>query len=120
MKRFLKIIGVLVLLLVVVFAIQWLRRPRAGHVKDEAMQAGLDAGYFKAADEDYFHDMDGGASLSPDEIKGRNTWVVWSGGNDRLWDTMSLASVGALDFLKTVSSHPNLKNNRDNRWDYLG
>ena len=118
-----KILIVIVVLLVVVggaFALSWWRNPRIGGVKDEAQQAGLKADDFKAADEDYFHDMDSGAALSPDEIKGRNTWIVWTAGNDRLWDKMTLASVGALDFLKTISSHPSLKNNRDNRWDYLG
>ena len=82
--------------------------------------AGLKPDYFKAADEDYFHDMDNGVPLNADEVKGRNTWIVWTGGNDRLWDKMTVASVGALDFLKTLSSHPNLKGNRDNRWDYYG
>ena len=32
--------------------------------------------FFPAADEDYFHDMDGGVALTSDEIKGRNTWIV--------------------------------------------
>ena len=47
-------------------------------------------------------------------------WLVWTGGDDRLWDTMATSSVGNLDFLKTVSSHPGLKFSRDNRWNYLG
>jgi len=33
--------------------------------------------------------MDGGISLPPDEIKGCNTWLVWTGGNDRFWDVIS-------------------------------
>ena len=75
---------------------------------------------FPAADEDYFHDMDGGAALTPDAVKGRNTWIVWTGGNDRFWDEISTKSVGTLDLLKTISSHPALKFSRDNRWQYLG
>ena len=27
--------------------------------------------------------------LTPDEIKGRNMWLVWTGGNDRFWDRMT-------------------------------
>jgi hypothetical protein len=96
------------------------RSPRPGHVQDEAKLAGRTAASFPAADEDYFHDMDGGITLTADEIKGRNMWLVWTGGDDRLWDQLSIASVGTLDFLKTVSSYPNLKFSRDNRWDYLG
>lgn len=96
-------------------------KPRPGTVLDEAMQAGRAASTFPAADEDYFHDMDGGIALTPEEVKGRNTWIVWCGGNDRLWDKLTTVSFGALDFLKVISSHPSLKNfSRDNRWQYFG
>jgi len=94
--------------------------PRPGTVDDEAKRAGRTAASFPAADEDYFHDMDGGITLGPAEIRGRNTWIVWTGGNDLLWDRMNSISFGALDFLKTLSSHPKLKASRDNRWEYLG
>src|SRR5688572_15697202 len=63
---------------------------------------------------------DGPVALSADEIRGRNTWIVWSAGNDRLWDTLSETSGGALDFLKVVSSHPSQNYSRANRWDYFG
>lgn len=96
------------------------KEPKPGTVLDEALTAQRDVKSFPAADEDYFHDMDGGISLSPEEIKGRNTWIVWTGGNDRLWNTLTLESFGSLDLLKTLSNHPSLKNNRDNRWNYLG
>jgi hypothetical protein len=103
----------------------WWSVPRPGQVKDEALLAGRDASSFPAADEDFFHEMDGGLSLAPEEIKGRNTWIVWSAGNDRLWDKLSYVSAGALDFLKTLSSHPDLLKinpnySRDHRWEYLG
>ena len=91
-----------------------------GKVNDEAKSVGRDASSFPAADEDYFHDMDGGVALTSDEVKGRNTWLVWTAGDDRLWDVLSTISVGNLDFLKTLSSYPGLKASRDNRWEYLG
>jgi len=91
-----------------------------GKVLDEAMRANRAGASFPAADEDYFKDMDSGVKLTPDEVKGRNTWIVWTGGNDRFWDTISVSSAGALDFIKTLSSYPTLKANRDNRWTYLG
>ena len=102
----------------------------SGHVLDEAMCVGRDAGSFPAADEDYFRDMDYGVTkspsraaaalapylpnISPDQavsaaVKGRNNWIVWSGGNDRLWDALSVQSAGILDFLKTISNHPSQK-----------
>ena len=124
MKKILIVLLLVVIVVGAVWLLTWWRNPRIGHVKDEAQLAGLTADYFKAADDDYLHDMDRGPNgpitLSPDEIKGRNTWVMWTGGDDRLWDKMSLASAGALDFLKTLSSHPGLKASRDNRWAYLG
>ncbi len=125
--RILSVAAVLALVLGAVWFANVLRhRPQPGHVLDEALAAGVDASAFKAADEDYFHDMDGGVSLSPTEVRGRNTWIVWTAGDDRLWDTLTVDSFGNLDFLKTLSSWPGdgahkaLPANRDNRWNYLG
>jgi hypothetical protein len=98
----------------------WNKGPAPGTVLDEARQANRNAQSFPAADEDYFHDMDDAATLTTDEVKGRNTWIVWTGGNDRFWDKIGVSSAGALDLLKTLSSHPSLKFSRDNRWNYLG
>ena len=112
--------------------------PKPGTILDEALLASppRDASTFKAADEDYFHDMDqtkdGPVALSPEEIQGRNTWLVWTAGDDRLWDVLGVTSVGAVDFLKVVSSHPTQKYSRacdparlgdkscQNRWEYFG
>ncbi len=49
---------------VIGYAIHWSRQPHAGRVQDEALLAGRDASSFHAADEDYFHDMDGGIDLT--------------------------------------------------------
>ena len=95
-------------------------RPRAQPIQDEATRAGRTEASFPAADEDYFHDMDGGAALSPEEIKGRNTWAVWTGGDDRFWDGMTATTFGGFDLLKIISSYPNLKYDRNSRWTYLG
>jgi hypothetical protein len=63
--------------------------------------------------------------LTPDEIKGRNMWIVWTGGNDRLWDKFTGLSLGTFDLLKVVTSHPSQtycygKCDRDSRWHWLG
>lgn len=141
--RSIKHILILLLLVVAVgvgiYYFWWLNQPRPGHVKDEAKLAGREPDSFVAANEDVFHDMDqtkdGILDLAaaarqmkvPDDalIKGRNTWMVWSGGNDKLWDTLVYKSAGALDFLKILSSHPELlkidpRFTRDHRWEYLG
>jgi hypothetical protein len=91
-----------------------------GHVKDEARLAGREAASFPAAGEDYFRDMDGGIALTPAEIRGRNMWLVWTGGNDKLWDTLTVTSYGTLDLLKTISSYPGMAGVRSNRWLYMG
>jgi hypothetical protein len=91
-----------------------------GHVPDEARLASRPASSFPAADEDYYHDMDGGIPLTADEVKGRNMWILWTGGDDKMWDTLTVTSVGTVDLLKTLSSYPGLKAARNNRWNYLG
>lgn len=99
----------------------WLgNRAGAQGVIDEARQAKRSAQSFPAADEDYFRAMDGGIPLNPDEVKGRNMWILWTGGNDRLWDELTNLTFGNFDLLKVLSSYPGLKYSRDNRWDYFG
>jgi hypothetical protein len=114
----------------------------AGNIKDEAMCVGRTPGSLSGSDIDYFRDMDYGATKDPAALArdlapylpgvtpeqalraaaiGRNNWIVWTGGNDRLWDHMNGSSFGELDFLKTLSSHPSLPNlHRSKRWDWLG
>jgi hypothetical protein len=133
LKTFITAVLILAIACAAAFGTWWLKQPRPGHVKDEALTVGRDASTFPAADEDYFHDMDGGidlTALAPASdktalVRGRNTWLVWTGGNDRLWDTLVNRSAGALDFLKVLSDHPALLKidanfSRDHRWEYLG
>ena len=116
----------LILVLAVAAGVLWYVYGRSGHILDEALRASpsRDAASFPAADEDYFHDMDqdrnGPVALSREEIQGRNTWLVWTGGDDRLWDALGVKSAGALEFLKVLSSHPAQKYGRQNRWEYFG
>jgi hypothetical protein len=93
---------------------------KPGFVLDEAMRAHRTVESLRPADEDYFHDMDGGVPLSREEVMGRNMWNVWTGGNDRFWDEFSRTTLGTMDLLKTISSHPLLRYGRDSRWRDLG
>jgi hypothetical protein len=116
---------VLVLLLPSLFLLAavagWFASPaRAAPALDEARQVGRSAQSLPAADEDYFHAMDGGIALTPGEVKGRDMWMVWTGGDDRLWDVLTNLTFGAFDLLKILSSHPGLKYSRDSRWNYFG
>jgi hypothetical protein len=67
----------------------------------------LDAGAIKA--------VDGSTELTPDEIKGRNTWNLWCGGDEQFWERMSRESYGLIDLLKTIDSR-----NRATRFKELG
>ena len=79
-----------------------------GRVLDEALAVGRDASTFPAADEDYFRDMDGGVPLTPEEIKGRNSWIVWTAGNDRFWDGIGVTAYRRARFPEdaVVASQP--------------
>jgi hypothetical protein len=96
------------------------RQPQPGTVPDEAKQAGRTAASFPQSADDYFHDMDGAIALTPEEVKGRNMWLVWTGGDDRFWDRMTQYTFGAFDMLKMITSHPSLGFTRDTRWEYMG
>jgi len=95
-------------------------------VVDEAMLVGRDPASLRGADEDYYHDMDGGMQLTPSQVIGRNNWIVWTAGNDTLWDVLADKSVGTFDLLKTVSSYPYPQGSklpqygRHNRWQWFG
>src|SRR4030095_8388867 len=93
------------LLMVVASSYQALAAPGA---VDEAKRAGRAAESFPPADEDYFKLMDNGIDLTGEKVRGRNMWLVWTGGNDRLWDRLSIDTFGTFDLLKTISSHPSL------------
>ena len=89
----------LVVLLVFVAAIAALlvatacnKDPKPGEVLDEARAAGRTPASFPAADEDYFREMDGGIPLTPNEVRGRNMWIVWTGGNGEVEKFERLAS----------------------------
>ena len=76
------------------------------------MRAGLTPAHFVRPTDDYFRDMDDNLVhgkrpvFTQAEIEGRNMWLVWTGGNDRLWDRLTIDSLGSFDLLKTISSHP--------------
>ena len=111
-------------------------------IPDEAKRAGRGWETLKAANEDYYADMDRGMSRHPDQVfaalpflktpeqavdtfvKGRNNWIVWTAGNDTLWNYLSGHTFGALDFLKTLSTHDALGYGRNKgeygRWKYFG
>jgi len=95
-------------------------RLAAAQPLDEARRVGRAAASLPHAGEDYFHDMDNGVALTPEEVRGRNMWLLWTGGDDKFWDGMTRSTFGAFDLLKIVTSHPGQKTDRDSRWTWLG
>jgi hypothetical protein len=84
---------------------------------DEAKAAGLSTTDFPQITADIFQPMDGGIALSPEEIMGRNTWNLWSAGNQHFWNQAAQDSFGLIDLLKTLD---NRKYPRDERFKTLG
>ena len=84
---------------------------------DEAKAAGLTTADFPQITADVFKPMDGGIELSPEEIMGRNTWNLWSGGNQHFWNGVAQDSYGLMDLLKTLD---NRKYARGERFKTLG
>jgi hypothetical protein len=65
---------------------------------------GLTMSNLAEVDVDLFHDMDGGVPLSPSEIKGRNTWMIWTAGNAKFWNWLAQYGYGTNDLLKVLTS----------------
>ncbi len=89
---------------------------------DEAKALGKRPADFPETAANPFREMDGGIELTDNEIRGRNTWMLWTAGNQAFWDYMAGHSFGNIDFLKILSSYPSdqYKYGRDNRFSYLG
>ena len=84
---------------------------------DEATASGLTTSDFPQITADVFKPMDGGLDLSPEEIMGRNTWNLWSGGNQHFWNQAAQDSFGLMDLLKMLD---NRKFPRSQRFKILG
>jgi len=82
---------------------------------DDAKAAGKAIADFPELTIDVFKEMDGGVALSPEEIKGRNTWIIWTAGGQVFLDRMARESYGIIDVLKTIDSR-----NRDTRFARMG
>src|SRR2546423_839559 len=52
---------------------------------------------------------------APNEILGRNTWMLWCGGNEGFWDWLGTHGYGFTDLLKLLDSR-----NRSRRFDEAG
>jgi hypothetical protein len=86
-------------------------------LEDEAKLAGKTTADFPQITADVFKQMDGGITLSPEEIMGRNAWNLWSAGNEHFWDHTAQDSFGLIDLLKALD---NRRYKRGERFKTLG
>jgi hypothetical protein len=87
---------------------------------DEAKADGKTPADFPKISEDVFKPMDQGSvvgELTEEEIRGRNTWNLWTAGNQHFWDSVARNSYGLMDLLKTLD---NRKYSRGERFKTLG
>jgi len=52
----------------------------------------------------WFDAMDAGAPLTDEERRGRNTWLLWTAGDQEFWDHMAARTAGTIDLLKILDS----------------
>lgn len=86
-----------------------------GPLEDEAYLEGKKIEDFRASRVDVAAGMDGGISLTPEEVEGRNTWTFFTGGNERFWNLMAQEGYSLVDFLHLLDSRE-----RDTRFGRLG
>jgi len=73
-------------------------------VLDDAKAAGKTVADFPQTGSHAFDAMDGGLRLTESERKGRNTWLLWTAGDQVFWDRMAQHGLGTADLLKTIDS----------------
>ncbi|HEY5893066.1 MAG TPA: hypothetical protein VIT91_07525 [Chthoniobacterales bacterium] len=89
-------------------------------IQDEAKAAGLSTTDFPKITADVFAPMDRGSvreKLTAEEIMGRNTWNLWTAGNQHFWNQTAQDSYGLMDLLKMLD---NRKYPRGERFKTIG
>jgi len=79
-------------------------RPRAAETVDDAKAAGKTVADFPQTASRAFDQMDGGIALTDYETEGRNTWLLWTAGDQTFWDHMAQQAFGLSDLLKVIDS----------------
>ncbi len=111
MKRVLLWAGVLIVAGLAVAA--WFIRPCLSPPIDDAKAAGKTVADFPQTASHAFDGMDGGIALSEDQTEGRNTWLLWTAGDQTFWDRMAQQGYGLSDLLKTIDSRQHNSRFRD-------
>lgn len=99
MKKAAAIVVLIALAVILAF-----RTWKSGVVPDDARAAGKLPADFPQTASRAFDAMDGGIRLADDEVRGRNTWLFWTAGDQVFWDRMARFGLGTGDLLKTIDS----------------
>ena len=98
MKRTAWLFIVLIVAAVILALAAW-RHFRDSAVPDDAKTAGKTVADFPQTASRSFDGMDGGLQLTDDEVRGRNTWLLWTAGDQVFWDGMAQHGLGTADLL---------------------
>jgi len=82
-------------------------------VPDAAKIAGRSVSDFPETASHVFDEMDGAITVSDAERKGRNTWILWTAGDETFWDTMARDGAGIGDLLRAIDSRQRATRFRD-------
>jgi mono/diheme cytochrome c family protein len=96
-------LGVLLLVGIAVVLL-WVRPGLDTAVPDDAKAAGKTVADFPQTASHALDAMDGGLVLTDEEREGRNTWILWTAGDQVFWDRMAQHGLGTADLLKTIDS----------------
>ncbi|MDZ7925153.1 MAG: hypothetical protein U5M23_14120 [Marinagarivorans sp.] len=111
--------GIALVVIIVVIAVAgagaWFLWNKKQPIVDTPMAQGKTTKDFPQTASRWFDAMDGGVALTDEERKGRNTWLIWTGGNQEFWDHMATHSFGTVDLLKVLDSRK-----RSERFDWFG
>jgi hypothetical protein len=102
MNRLLLWVGMLLLAGIAVSF--WIVRLRTPPVMDDAKAQGKTAADFPESTSTAMDEMDGGQPLSDEARRGRNTWLLWTAGDQTFWDGMAQHGLGTADLLKAIDS----------------
>ena len=111
MKKVLLWVGALVVAGVIVAV--WYLRPCVPAIADDAKASGNTVVDFPQTASNAFDAMDGGIALTEEETKGRNTWLLWTAGDQTFWDLLAQQVYGLSDLLKAIDSRQHNTRFRD-------
>src|SRR5215472_13641979 len=95
---------IIVLVVAATLALLFWSSHHSSIIPDDAKASGKTVADFPESNSHAFDAMDGSVALTADETRGRNTWLLWTAGDQVFWDRMAQRGYGIADLLKTIDS----------------